>query len=319
MRLQRMISILLMIEAKGKVKAKDMAEKLETSIRTIYRDIDILCEAGIPITTETGPNGGIRFMDGYKLSLKNIESDEIINLYLAGMGVKAEKNSSMFMNINTALLKIQNNLSSELNDDLNKITKRFYVDDNPWWGETKKCGCIDSLMQAVWGNKKIRIIYMKADGQTSERKVRPYGILVKQMEWYLIGYCEKNDDIRTFKCERITESSILDEDFIIPGTFSLEEFWRKSSSKFIKECEEREKYFVRIKFDERFKEILNDFEVYSILEEDNYIEAEVNMYKYELALDKVSRIMGCVEVLEPQELRVFVKNQLRYQSDLYDK
>lgn len=91
MRVHRMISILLLVEAKGRIKAKELAEELETSVRTIYRDVDALCEAGIPLTTDTGPNGGIHFLEGYTVGIKNLNGEDIINLYLNGMGVKADK------------------------------------------------------------------------------------------------------------------------------------------------------------------------------------------------------------------------------------
>lgn len=310
MRVHRMISILLLIEAKGKIKAKELAEQLETSVRTIYRDVDALCEAGIPLTTDTGPNGGIHFLEGYTVGIKNLNGEDIINLYLNGMGVKADKQSDMSMKVNSALLKFQKNMSTELNKDLNTVRKRFYVDDVPWWGEKRKLHNIDIIMQAVWQSKKLRIAYKKHGGEITKRDIRPYGIVINEMNWYMIAYCQKSNEIRTFKCERITECQCQIEKFIVPENFSVEEFWRKSKKLFIRECSQSEKYPVTIRIDKHRVSVLKNFEIYEIEEDINYIEATINMFKYEFAKDDILEIIGYVEVLKPAELRNYVEEEL---------
>jgi Predicted transcriptional regulator len=321
MRVHRMISILLLIEAKGKIKAKELAEELETSIRTVYRDIDALCEAGIPLTTDTGPNGGIHFLEGYTVGIKNLNGEDIINLYLNGMGVKADKESEMAMKVNSALLKFQKNISTELNEDLNTVKKRFYVDDIPWWGEKHKLHNIDTLMQAVWQSKKLKITYKKNNKEITTRDIRPYGIVINEMDWYLIAYCEKSNDIRTFKCARITECRCQIDQFIVPENFSVEEFWKKSKGLFINECSQIEKYPVTIRIDKHRVGVLKNFEVYEIEEGINYIEATINMFKSEFAKRDILEIIGYVEVLKPEELRIYAKEELskiisKYNQDI---
>ncbi|GKX68511.1 helix-turn-helix transcriptional regulator [Inconstantimicrobium mannanitabidum] len=317
MRVHRMISILLLIESKGKVKAKELAEELETSVRTIYRDVDELCEAGIPLTTDTGPNGGIHFIEGYTVGIKNLHGEDIINLYLNGMGIKADRQSDMAMKVNTALLKLQKNLSSELNNDLNTIRKRFYVDDIPWWGEEHKLCNIDMILQGVWQSQKLRITYEKHRGEMTQRDISPYGIVVNEMNWYMIAYCEKGNDIRTFKCERITECQCLNEKFIIPVNFSVKEFWKKSKQSFISECSKSEKYPVVIRIDKHRTDILKNFEVYKIEEAENHMDVTVNMFKYEFAVNDVLGIIGYIEVLNPPELRSYVQQELINIMDRY--
>ncbi|OPJ62856.1 helix-turn-helix transcriptional regulator [Clostridium oryzae] len=318
MRLHRMISILLLVEAKGKVKAKELAAELEISVRTVYRDIDSLCEAGVPLTTDTGPNGGIHFVEGYRVGIKNMQPDEIINLYLGGMGVKADKKSDMAMKVNTALLKLQKNLSPGINENLNKIKKRFYVDDTPWWGEKRSLGNIDILLQSLWQNTKLSITYTKHNGEVSNRNIMPYGIVVKQADWYLVAYCEMNKDIRTFKCERITACKTLDDDFIFPTNFSVEEFWKRNHKQFVNECKEKEQYPVTIRLGKCFEDKLDNFQVYKVEKKDECIEAIVNMHKYEFAIGEVLDIIGCAEILAPVELRDFVKKRLQIMLKKYD-
>ena len=310
MRVHRMISILLLIEAKGKIKAKELADELETSARTIYRDVDALCEAGIPLTTDTGPNGGIHFIEGYTVGIKNLNGEDIINLYLNGMGVKADKESDMAMKVNSALLKLQKNMSAELNRDLDTVRKKFYVDDIPWWGEKRKLHNIDAIMEAVWQSKKLRITYKKHGGEITKRDIRPYGIVINEMNWYMIAYCDKSNDIRTFKCERITECQCQIEKFNVPENFSAEEFWKESKKLFISECSQSEEYPVTIRIDKLRASILKNFEIYAIEEDINHIEATINMFKYEFAKYDILKIIGYVEVLKPAELRKYVEEEL---------
>ncbi len=310
MRVHRMISILLLIEAKGKIKAKELAEELETSARTIYRDVDALCEAGIPLTTDTGPNGGIHFIDGYTVGIKNLSGEEIINLYINSMGIKADRQSDMAVKVNSALLKLRNNLSSDLKKDLNKAQRRFYTDDVPWWGEKLELYNIDSIMEAVWQSKKLRITYEKHGGEITKRDIRPYGIVISEMNWYLIAYCEKSNEIRTFKCHRITECECQTERFIVPENFYVEEFWKENKKLFINRCSISEKYAVTLRIDKHQASVLKNLEIYEIKEDKNHIEAVVNMFTFEFAKRDIHEIIGYVEVIKPVELRNYAKEEL---------
>lgn len=304
MRLHRMISILLLIESKGKVKAKELALELETSVRTVYRDIDALCEAGIPLTADSGPNGGIHFMEGYDVGIKNLQGEDIINLYLNGIGIKADRQSDIGMKLNNVLLKLEKSVPRELCDDINTIKRRFYVDDTPWWGDMHRLQNIDMLIQSVCRSRKLRIAYKKHKGELSFRNIRPYGIVVKEMNWYMIAYCEKSNDIRMFKCDRIIKCEYLDEDFFI------DKFWKRSSDAFINQCSQSEKYRVVIRVAKNRADILKSFEIYKIEETENYIDATINMFKYEFAVNDVIRIIGYVEIISPAELRCYVKGEL---------
>lgn len=93
MRLHRLLGIIMLLDSRGTINAGNLAKILETSERTIYRDIDILCEAGFPITSLSGPTGGYSFMDNYKVNSNILGSNDVFNLLLSSMGVSAEKNT----------------------------------------------------------------------------------------------------------------------------------------------------------------------------------------------------------------------------------
>ncbi|MBK1813151.1 WYL domain-containing protein [Clostridium sp. YIM B02505] len=310
MRVHRLISILLLIESQGMIKAREIADKLEISLRTVYRDIDSLCEAGIPLATTPGPNGGIYLMEGYSGGIDYLQEEEIINIYINSIGIIPDKQSDMAMKLNNALMKLQKRLPPNQVSELNKVKKRFHFDDTLWWGESHGLKYIDIIIYAVLQSKRLEITYTKYNGVTSTRRIHPYGIVVKRMDWYLIGYCEKNKNIRTFKCERIIDSKVLNESFELPDDFVIEEYWRDSESMFKNSCVQKEKYPVVIKLEKNKGHLLEELEVLEINVDKDYIIATINMYKYQFAVDDIMKIVRYVEIIRPIELRTFVESEL---------
>lgn len=319
MRVHRLISILLLIESKGKIKAKELATKLETSVRTIYRDIDTLCEAGIPITTTTGPNGGIHFMEGFSAGISKLQKEDIVNLYLGSIGIKPDIQSDTGLKLQNALLKLEKNFPAKYNSDLQKAKERFYFDNSPWWGKHPKILCIDDLINGVWQSIKLKITYARNNHDVSNRIIHPYGIVVKRTDWYLVAYCENRKDIRTFRCERITSVEEIEEDFSTPIEFKLDEYWIRSENEFKSNCAEREIYLVKIEIHKSNSELMNKLEIVKLEEEDDYIIATTNMHSYEAACNEVVDIIGKVEILSPKMLRSFAKDKLNDIIKLYTK
>ncbi|WP_105617219.1 helix-turn-helix transcriptional regulator [Vallitalea okinawensis] len=314
MRLHRLIATILLLESRRKIKAKELADALETSVRTVYRDIDTLCEAGLPIATTTGPNGGIYLMEGYSVDMNRLHNEEVVNLFLSGIGIQPDKQSDSSIKLKNALLKLEDSLPSEYNEDIRKARERFYFDETPWWGEYKQVVYLDSIRKALWQSSKLYVYYQKFSGEISSRIIHPYGLVVKRMEWYLIAYCEKSDDIRTFKCERMTRVDVLDEDFIIPEDFSLAEYWQGSVTKFKEGCIQVENYVATIKVSESKKYILDQLDVLESYQEHGGIVATVNMYKFEEACLFVIDHIGHIEILQPVELRNYASEEV---SKLY--
>lgn len=317
-RLHRLMAILLLLESRGQIKAKELAVALETSVRTIYRDIDTLCEAGIPLAATTGPNGGIHFMEGYSVNMHNLHGDDVINLYLSGIGIHPDGQSDTGIRLKHTLLKLEQSLPLEYHEDILKAKERFYFDETPWWGQLPKVECLETLRKSVLQSKKLMITYRKVYGETSSRIVRPYGLVVKTMEWYLVAYCEKSGVVRTFKCERIKEAEMMDEPFDFPTEFSLERYWKESAQHFFDTRREVEQYPVLIKLPRYKADSLKHLSIYDIHEEQGYLWATVNMHSWELARDEVLDVIGYAEVITPVELREYAKNELIQRMKAYD-
>jgi len=307
MRLHRLIAILLLIESRGQIKAKELACALETSVRTVYRDIETLCQAGIPIATTTGPNGGIYLMDGYTTKLYSFHEEEAVNLYLTGVTLYKGDTGKDLKHTLSNLEKI---LPVEYSEDIRIAKNRFYFDENPWWDKKTRLRHMDVLRKSVWNTKRLRIKYHKVNNEISERELLPYGLVVKAMEWYLVAFCTLSNSIRTFKCERIIEAELIDSTYQIPDDFNLERYWKESEKRFKNICSENEQYHVLIKLHKSQSDILKKCEVFKASEKEEYIIADINMHKFEYACKEVDEIIWDAEILSPIELRNYVKNKV---------
>lgn len=318
MKFHRMISILLTIENKGKVTAKELAGQLEISTRTVYRDIDALCESGIPIITESGPNGGISLMKGYQTEIKHLEKDDIIYLYLHGMGIKADSKSEIAVKSNISIQKLDKLICKE-GLDISSLKNRFYIDDSPWWKEQKSNNNnIDSIIKSVLECRKIHISYKKVNGEVTKRTIRPYGIVVKDTEWYLTAYCESSYDLRIFKCERIMECQLTIGHFLIPDSFKLKDYFQTCTKSFESQCRESEQYHVTLRIPSQNIDLIKNCEVYISQEKDSDLEVTMNMYSYRRAKTEFWDILIHSYIVEPIELRDYVFSLLQTSYRRYE-
>ncbi len=321
MRLHRLLGIIMLIDSRGTMKANQLAKILETSERSVYRDIDILCEAGIPIMSIPGPNGGYSFMDNYKINIGALENNDAVTLLLSSMGVRAERNTKAADHLKNALIKLENSLSEEHRSEIMRAKEKFFVDSEPWWGKRIENRHIDIIREAVLNLKKIKVHYKKYDAEASVRILRPYGVIVKDSEWYMAAFCESKNDLRIFKCSRIEIIEVMDESFIIPKDFDLEKFWESSKQQFVKKSLARAKpyfYPVKIKHKEEYKPLLKGFSVNSSIQSDTDWIYDIDMLSFETACSVIFPLSDRIEVLEPLELRNYILKKAEKIIDFYN-
>ena len=198
----RLFKIVYHLLDKGQATAPELAEKFEVSVRTIYRDIDALSAAGIPIYAETGRNGGIRLMNDFVLDktvLSKQEKQEVLSA-LQSMNVAQNINSSRTLQKLSAIF----NLRSE---------NWLEVDFSRWGGKEFDNEKFELLKSAVIHCKNVRIKYANSYGVTSERIVQPCKLVYKSKSWYLKAFCTEKQDWRVFKLNRILDFEVLNESF----------------------------------------------------------------------------------------------------------
>lgn len=222
MRASRLLSILTMLQAKGQVTAQALADENEVSLRTIYRDVDALSAAGIPVYSLQGSSGGYRLLDGYRVRLNGLSSTEAEALFLAGLTRQAAD-----LGLGAVAASARTKLLAALPESMRSgaMRARFHFDAPNWFTEAETLDHLPTLADAVW-NQRPALIRYQSRKAASERRVEPLGIVLKGGAWYLVA--QSDGQPRSFRISRISQINVLDERFDYPRTFDLEAYWTQS-------------------------------------------------------------------------------------------
>jgi len=227
MRASRLLSILTTLQARGRVTAGELADECEVSLRTIYRDIDALSAAGIPVYSERGSEGGYRLLDGYRTQLNGLSAKEAEALFMMGFsGLAAD------LGLGSVMVAAQNKLLSAvpaaLRAGAEQMRARFHLDAPAWFAEPEQPSHLPLVASAVWDLHPIRIRYRSWKSER-ERVVEPLGLVLKGGAWYLVGRVD--GDVRTYRISRIMELNVLNHSFERPAAFDLESYWRAGTQR----------------------------------------------------------------------------------------
>jgi predicted DNA-binding transcriptional regulator YafY len=228
MRASRLISILTTLQARGRVTARSLADECEVSMRTIYRDIDALAAAGVPVYSDRGPSGGYRLLDGYRTRLNAMSREEVEALFLSGLpSAAAELGLDRVMA--AAQLKLLAALPADLRRSADTMRSRFLFDAPGWFAETEHPKHLRAVARAVWDTHVLRVRYRSWKGVV-ERLIEPLGLVLKANAWYLAG--RVGEHVRTYRVGQILELDVLADRFERPSDFDLEAFWQASLRRF---------------------------------------------------------------------------------------
>ena len=229
MRADRLISIVLLLQANGRMTAETLASRLEVSQRTILRDMDALSSAGVPVIAERGTGGGWRLIDGYETKLTGLTPAEIRSLFLARppallaeLGLKEAADA--------AWLKLRAALPVGVREQAEFVRQRLLVDSRSWRDSAESLSCLPVLLEALWSGQRLKFVYEKVGGEPSEREVDPLGLVARANRWYLVA--AKGDERRTYRVSRISSAQILPERASRPEDFDLAAYWEASTNRF---------------------------------------------------------------------------------------
>lgn len=227
MRADRLLSILMLLQTHGKINASQLARELEVSVRTIYRDIDALSTAGIPVYFERGPDGGCSLMEGYRTSLTGLTRDEVKALFMLSIPASLDE-LGVSQDLEAALRKLTASLPSPQRQDEWMVRQRIYLDWADWPRGRESKSYLQTIHQAVWDNRKLHLTYIELLGPHGEEKfdrlVNPYGLVAKAGEWYLV--CSTDGRIHVYHLSRVLKVYLTDEFFERPADFDLIAFWK---------------------------------------------------------------------------------------------
>jgi predicted DNA-binding transcriptional regulator YafY len=224
----RLISLLLLLQSRHQLTARMLGEMLEVSERTIYRDVDALCAAGVPVYAERGSGGGIVLADGYRRALTNFSEDEIRALFVSGASPLADL--GLDHGLDRALAKLHGGLADVQRRAAEKARSRIHLDQRRWNQGEPPRPLLTTLRRAVWDDRRLRIRYEDRNGARTTRTIDPMGLVSKAGVWYLIASSE--NEMRSFRVERIRGAEELPTRFERPKDFDLERYWSESSQRF---------------------------------------------------------------------------------------
>jgi predicted DNA-binding transcriptional regulator YafY len=230
MRASRLVSILLLLQTRGRMTARELAQRLEVSVRTIYRDVESLHAAGIPMYGDAGPKGGYQLLDGYRTRLTGLTADEAESLFLAGLpGPAAELGLGAVTA--AAQLKLMAALPPELRDRAGRIRERFHLDAPSWYREAEPLTHLPAVADAVWNERPLLVTYRRWKApEEVERRLEPYGLVVKAGRWYLVAGCD--GQVRTYRVSQILDLHFVDGRCARPSGFDLAAHWRAYLAEF---------------------------------------------------------------------------------------
>lgn len=224
MRASRLVQLLLLLQARGRVTARVLAEELEVSERTIHRDVDALSAAGVPIYAERGPHGGIQLVDGYRTRLTGLTADEAEALFLSGLpGPAAELGLGTV--VTAARLKVLASLPNELRARASRLVERFHLDAAGWFQPSESVPHLAVLADAVWEARRLRITYRRGESAV-DRTIEPLGLVLKAGVWYVVARAD--EQIRTYRARRIRAAEPTGETFPRPPNFDLAAHWAEA-------------------------------------------------------------------------------------------
>jgi predicted DNA-binding transcriptional regulator YafY len=227
-RADRLISTLLLLQVHGRLTARELAERLEISERTVLRDMDALSAAGVPVVADRGPGGGWRLIDGYQTKLTGLTAAEIQTLFFAhppqllaalGLGPAAE----------VARLKLQAALPAASRKQAERASRSILIDPRGWH-ESHCIASLPVLLDALWRGRRVRFLYDRALGETVERLADPLGLVARGSVWYLVA--SKGDELRTYRVSRIRQAILDERESVRPDGFDLAAYWDTSTAEF---------------------------------------------------------------------------------------
>ncbi|MGC4983596.1 helix-turn-helix transcriptional regulator [Streptomyces sp. DT193] len=306
MKSSRLISILLLLQTRGRLTAAQLAAELEVSVRTVYRDVEALSAAGVPLYGDAGHEGGYRLLDGYRTRLTGLTTEEAEALFLAGIpGPAAELGLGAVLA--AAQLKVRAALPHELREHADRVSGRFHLDAPGWYADADETPYLTAVADAVWNGRVLDIRYRRWREPTDvDRRLEPYGLVLKAGRWYVVA----GPGPRTYRVDQILELHTSEAEFTRPEGFDLAEYWTAYQRDFHERLHQAE-VVVRIAPGTGLNGLAGRaMAVDGLTDEQGWTRATVPVESLEQAHDDFLRLGTAVEVLEPPELRARIAETL---------
>jgi predicted DNA-binding transcriptional regulator YafY len=311
MRADRLLSILLLLQAHGRLSAGDLAERLEVSRRTVCRDLDALSAAGVPVVTDRGPNGGTYLLGGYRTDLTGLTEPELEALLaFGGQGPAADLGLGAQLDQASRKLAVAAGPSRS-----GRLQERVMVDGERWFRTAPVPPHLARVQDALWSDRRLRLRYRRGLDRVVDRTVEPYGLVCKAGTWYLLAGV--GGEPRVYRVSRIEDAQLTEEVFERPAGFDLRAAWAARVGSFKGAEPKRVSVTVRVdpSASEPFTRLVGD----QVVERPGDGLAVLDFPACEAAVSVLVAFGGAVEVLEPPDVRERMAQIGRQLSALYGR
>jgi predicted DNA-binding transcriptional regulator YafY len=321
MRADRLLSMLMLLQIRGRMTADELAGELEVSTRTVYRDLDALTIAGVPVYADRGPSGGISLWENYRTNLTGLTKDEVRALFMFTVpGLFADLQADKAQQ--AATLKLMASLPAPFRQDAELVRQRIHLDPAAWFQPAEPTPYLPLIQEAVWHNRRLRLTYRRGDGDWVKRLVDPYGLVAKASVWYMVGYTSRM--ILTYRVARIQEAELTDSTFERQAGFNLADYWAKWRADF----EARQnRYDVTVRVPpvglltlaQRFGDGIHRLVEQITPDAAGCCTLTLTFESSEAACQQLLGLGTVVEVVQPEELRVEMLAKAREMANFYTK
>lgn len=285
--------------------AQELSVQLEVSERTIYRDLDALSIAGVPVFAERGPGGGCALLDSYRTNLTGLAEDELRALFMLSVPSPLH-DLGMSKPLEAAQRKLAAAISSARQTEIDRVRQRIYLDPKTWFQTPEAVPHLETIQEAVWQDKRVRITYRRSDGEWVKRLVDPLGLVAKAHTWYLVGMTIHGRQV--YRVSRIRDAAMTDTHFKRPTDFDLAKAWHQWTASLESN---QPQYSVQIRvaaaFISTLSQTLGDAVQPAIeqakTEEDGWLVLTLNFDSIEEARTTMLGFGDAVEVVSPLALR----------------
>ncbi|WP_221568754.1 YafY family protein [Alkalihalobacillus sp. TS-13] len=302
MRADRLMNIMILLQNRGKMTSKELANELEVSDRTILRDMDALSTSGVPIVSERGKEGGWRLLDNFRSKLSGLTIEDMKSLFLF-----PSEELLNDLGLNTQSLDTRQKLLASIpvnyRAEAQAMWERIYIDTSTWRQSKEKVNDLKIIQHAVWENKKLKIHYEQADGRQKERLIEPLGLVAKGDKWYLVAL--RDGELRNYRVSRVHSAKVQNETFKRPIDFNLATYWGQSKVEFIQKLPKYEvqveidpAIIKRINFTSKFVQVLKT----ESPNENKWIPATLSFNDKQEAIEYILGFANKIKVVSPKDL-----------------
>lgn len=319
MRAGRLISLLMLLQSRGRLTAAELAEELSVSVRTVYRDLDALDAAGVPVFTERGPGGGCGLVEAYRTSLTGLNADEVQALFMLSIP-NALLQLGVGPELKAAFLKLAASLPASRREVEDRTRQRILIDSTAWFHTEHPVPGLRDLHQAIWKDELLQIRLRLPFAAVAELELAPHGLVAKADRWYLISWGQGR--WRIDPVEDVIEIVHSGRQFQRQAGFSLAKFWERYCQEI-----ESERALLRVRL--RVKpellaavpQLVGETQKTNLktppIDQDGWFVLDLFFENLIKARSQLLAYGGAVEVLEPRQLRLSLQDYASQVLSLY--